>query len=134
VTGALGGSRGGKHLLFTPRLAEGQWLAKKKFATALMDLSDGLGADLPRLAQASGVSFQLEAHSIPRSGRATLSAAINDGEDYELLFTVRPAHAEKLKKEWPFATPLHFIGVMGRRGAKSGFPVGTYGFDHFKQH
>src|SRR6202041_70427 len=124
VTGKLGGSQSGRHLLFKPRLAEGQWLAKKKFATAMMDLSDGLGADLPRLAQASKVSFQLDAKSIPRSPNASLSAAINDGEDYELLFTVRPAHAEKLKKEWPFATPVHFIGVAGRRGAKSGFPVG----------
>jgi hypothetical protein len=51
-----------------------------------------------------------------------------------LLFTLHPTRAEKLKKEWPFATPVHFIGVVGRRGAKSGFPTGTYGFDHFKQH
>jgi len=135
VTGRLGGTQSDRrHLLFEPRLAEGEWLARKKFATAMMDLSDGLGADLPRLAKASGASFQLEARAIPRSPNASLQAAINDGEDYELLFTVRPAHAEKLKKEWPFAAPVHFIGVMGRRGAKSGFPTGTYGFDHFKQH
>jgi thiamine-monophosphate kinase len=134
VTGLLGGTQSGKHLRFAPRLAEGEWLARKKIATAMMDLSDGLGADLPRLAKASGASFQLEAKAIPRSPNASLQAAINDGEDYELLFTVPPSRAEKLKKEWPFATPVHFIGVMGRRGAKSGFPTGTYGFDHFKQH
>jgi len=135
VTGTLGGSQSNlRHLLFTPRLEEGQWLARHRFATALMDISDGLGADLPRLAEASGLSFQLEAKSIPRSPNANLFAAINDGEDYELLFTAPPGRAESLKKKWPFATPLHFIGVMGRRGAKSGFPVGTYGFDHFKQH
>lgn len=134
VTGTLGGTRAKKHLQFDPRLAEGQWLARHGFATALMDLSDGLGADLPRLARASGVSFQLDAKSIPRSPGTSLEAAINDGEDYELLFTVRPARAETLKKEWPFATPVHFIGVMGQRGAKAGFPPGTYGFDHFKQH
>jgi thiamine-monophosphate kinase len=134
VTGKLGGTQSARHLLFEPRLLEGQWLARKKFATAMMDLSDGLGADLPRLARASGVSFQLEAESIPRASHASLRAAMNDGEDYELLFTVRPARAEKLKKEWPFATPVHFIGVMGQPGAKSGFPTGTYGFDHFKQH
>ena len=134
VTGRLGGTQSGKHLRFEPRLAEGQWLARKKFATAMMDLSDGLGADLPRLARASGASFRLEAQAIPCSPNANLRAAINDGEDYELLFTARPSRAEKLKKEWPFATPVHFIGVMGRRGAKSGFPTGTYGFDHIKQH
>jgi thiamine-monophosphate kinase len=134
VTGRLGGTQSGKHLLFEPRLAEGEWLARKKFATAMMDLSDGLGADLPRLAKASGVSFHLAANCIPRARGVDLQAAINDGEDYELLFTMHPARAEKLKKEWPFATPVHFIGVVGRRGARSGFPKGTYGFDHFKQH
>jgi thiamine-monophosphate kinase len=128
VTGRLGGTQAGKHLLFEPRLAEGEWLARK------MDLSDGLGADLPRLAKASSVSFHLAANCIPRAHGVDLQAAINDGEDYELLFTMHPARAEKLKKEWPFATPVHFIGVVGRRGARSGFPKGTYGFDHFKQH
>ncbi len=134
VTGTLGATRAKKHLFFEPRLAEGQWLARKKFATAMMDLSDGLGADLPRLATASRVSFHLAPALVPCSPGASLRAALSDGEDYELLFTVRPARAEKLKKEWPFATPMHFIGVMGRSGAKSGFPQGLYGFDHFKQH
>ena len=134
VTGRLGATRARRHLLFEPRLAEGQWLARKKYATALMDLSDGLGADLPRLAKASRTSFRLDAASIPRAPGATLAAALGDGEDYELLFTVAPDCAQKLKKEWPFATPVHFIGVMGRRGAKSFLPKGSYGFDHFKQH
>ncbi len=135
VTGKLGGTQSNRrHLLFEPRLAEGQWLAKKKFATAMMDLSDGLGADLPRLAEASRVSFHLAAEQIPRTPNANLSAALNDGEDFELLFTVRPERAKSLKKEWPFTAPLHFIGVTGRRGVPSGFPRGTYGFDHFKQH
>ncbi len=57
VTGRLGGTQSGKHLLFEPRLAEGEWLARKKFATAMMDLSDGLGADLPRLAPGLGRKF-----------------------------------------------------------------------------
>jgi thiamine-monophosphate kinase len=134
VTGTLGATRARKHLLFEPRLAEGEWLARHGLATAMMDLSDGLGADLPRLAEASGVSFALEADKVPRARGATLSAAMNDGEDYELLFTVRAASAERLKKEWPFATPVHFIGMMGRRGAKARGPLGAYGFDHFKQH
>jgi thiamine-monophosphate kinase len=135
VTGTLGGTQSNRrHLLFTPRLKEGQWLARNRSATALMDLSDGLGADLPRLAAASGVSFQLDPHGIPCTPKASLHSAMNDGEDYELLFTVRPAHAETLKKKWPFATPLHFIGVMGRGSAKSQLPGGIYGFDHFKQH
>ena len=133
VTGKLGGTQERRHLVFEPRLAEGQWLAQHGMATALMDLSDGLGADLPRLAGASGVGFQLEPEKIPRASGATLSAAMNDGEDYELLFTVKPARAKTLKKKWPFATPLHCIGVMGRRGVESRGSVGVYGFDHFKQ-
>jgi thiamine-monophosphate kinase len=133
VTGQLGGTQARRHLVFEPRLAEGQWLARNKFATALMDLSDGLGADLPRLAQTSGVDFHLALEQIPRARGVTISAAINDGEDYELLFTVKPDRAKSLKKLWPFATPLHCIGVMGRRGRDSRRAVGVYGFDHFKQ-
>jgi thiamine-monophosphate kinase len=133
VTGQLGATRARRHLIFEPRLPEGQWLARHKLASALMDLSDGLGADLPRLARASGLSFQLDFGAIPRAKGATLKAAINDGEDYELLFTVKPADAKTLKKKWPFATPVHCIGVMGARGRQSRKSSFVYGFDHFKQ-
>jgi thiamine-monophosphate kinase len=133
VTGSLGATRMRKHLHFEPRLAEGQWLARQGLATALMDLSDGLGADLPRLADASGVTFRLAAGSIPCARGATVSGAINDGEDYELLFTVNPAHAKNLKKKWPFRIPVHFIGVMGARDEHSRTPRFVHGYDHFKQ-
>ena len=133
VTGRLGATRARRHLVFEPRLAEGQWLARHRLASSLMDLSDGLGADLPRLARASGVGFRLDDAAIPRARGATLKAAINDGEDYELLFTTKPSHAEPLKKEWPFATPLHCIGVMEPRGKGSRKVPLVYGFDHFKQ-
>jgi len=132
VTGRLGGTQAGRHLTFTPRLAEGEWLARRGFASALMDLSDGLGADLPRLAAASGAGFQLDESAIPRSRGATLQAALDDGEDYELLFTVRPSRAESLKKMWPFAAPLHCIGVMQSR-RKTADALSAHGFDHFKQ-
>jgi thiamine-monophosphate kinase len=133
VTGRLGATRARHHLVFEPRLAEGQWLARHKLASALMDLSDGIGADLPRLARASGVFFQLDFAAIPRARGATLREAINDGEDYELLFTVRPSHTKTLRKKWPFATPLHCIGVMGSRDVESREPFFAHGFDHFKQ-
>ena len=133
VTGRLGATRAKRHLVFEPRLAEGQWLARQRLASSLMDLSDGLGADLPRLAKASGVGFQLDPEAIPRARGATVSEAINDGEDYELLFTAKPAHAETLKKKWPFATPLHCIGVMAPRARKARESSFIYGFDHFKQ-
>ena len=132
VTGRLGATRARRHLLFEPRLAEGEWLARHGFASSLMDLSDGVGADLPRLARASGVGFQLDPQAIPRARGATLSAALNDGEDYELLFTATPSHAKTLKKKWPFTTPLHSIGVMTPRGTKSRDAIFAHGFDHFK--
>jgi thiamine-monophosphate kinase len=133
VTGRLGATRARRHLIFEPRLPEGQWLARHRLASSLMDLSDGLGADLPRLARASGVGFRLDDAAIPKARGATLKAAINDGEDYELLFTTKPSHAKTLKKEWPFATPLHCIGVMEPRGKGSRKVPLVYGFDHFKQ-
>jgi thiamine-monophosphate kinase len=133
VTGRLGATRSRHHLVFEPRLAEGQWLARHKLASSLMDLSDGLGADLPRLAKASGVGFRLDAAAIPRARGVTPTEACNDGEDYELLFTARPSHAKTLKKKWPFATPLHSIGVVESCGKGSRKIPRFYGFDHFKQ-
>jgi thiamine-monophosphate kinase len=129
VTGRLGGTQARRHLTFAPRLAEGRWLARNRAATAMMDLSDGLGADLPRLAEASGLGYAVDRESIPRRRGATIEASIHDGEDYELLFTVAPARAAWLKKKWPFATPLHCMGIM-RKGPSTAL---AHGFDHFKQ-
>jgi len=99
VTGRLGGSIHGKHLDFTPRLREAAWLVNNGWVTAMMDLSDGLAKDLPRLARMSGVGFELNRDSLPCSEGSTLAQAIGDGEDYELLFTsgddLKPAWHEK---------------------------------------
>lgn len=93
-----------KHLYPEPRLALGQWLARKRLATAMMDLSDGLSTDLPRLCAASGVGARIRAACLPTllsspsrrdkdapSQGRSLALALNGGDDYELLFTVRPA-------------------------------------------
>lgn len=133
VTGRLGGSFPEKHLCFEPRLKEGQWLAKKKFASAMMDLSDGLGKDLPRLAGASKLSFELYSTAIPCRRGCSVHQAVNDGEDYELLFTVAPSRVKTLLRQWPFRTPLTCIGKMQRASV----PVKTdgvkmRGFDHFR--
>ncbi len=132
VTGKLGATQARRHLVFEPRLAEGQWLARQKIATALMDLSDGLGADLPRLARASGIGFQIDPKLLPRARGATVAQALNDGEDYELLFTTSAADAKTLKKKWPFATPVRCIGSAGPREGKAQEPFRAHGFDHFK--
>ena len=65
VTGHLGGSIAGHHLDFVPRLREGRWLAETASPSAMMDLSDGLGSDLPRLARASGCGFEVDLSSLP---------------------------------------------------------------------
>jgi len=92
VTGALGGSLPSRrHLMFTPRLVEADWLATQLGAHlhAMMDVSDGLGIDAARLAGASHAAAVIEAERLPRHQHvATWRAAAGDGEDYELLFTV----------------------------------------------
>lgn len=94
-----------KHLYPEPRLAMGQWLAKERLASAMMDLSDGLSSDLPRLCAASGVGARLESAKIPGIGNSDaarklgsdpLHLALNGGDDYELLFTVPPQNAKSM--------------------------------------
>jgi thiamine-monophosphate kinase len=82
-----------KHLYPRPRVELGDWLAKRGFVSAMMDLSDGLSTDLPRLCEASGVGAEIDESVLPVSklvanGEAT-RLALNGGDDYELLFTVR---------------------------------------------
>jgi len=111
VTGRLGGSFPHRHLRFEPRLSEGLWLAKQKAVHAMMDLSDGLGIDLPRLAKASGCSFAICPGDLPRN-RLSAEKAVNDGEDYELLVAIDPKSFPALPKRWPFSIPLTPIGKL----------------------
>ena len=133
VTGTLGGSWPRRHLTFTPRLQEGQWLARKKIPSAMMDLSDGLGADLPRLARMSKIGFQIHPAKLPLVPGATGRQALSRGEDYELLFTVPKAKAVQLRKTWPFSTRLTEIGVC--LPSRAGFHAGglpLQGYDHLR--
>lgn len=134
VTGSLGGSLGsGRHLRFPPRLAEGEWLAKGRWASSLMDVSDGLASDLPRLARASDVDWSLEEGRVPRRRGCSLEQALCDGEDYELLFTVEPDRESALRKEWPFSTRLTRIGVcLPPSSGTPGRTSSSHGFDHFR--
>ena len=113
VTGRLGGSIAGKHLAFTPRLAEAAWLAKHLRPSAMMDLSDGLAKDLPRLAASSRCGLELsgEIPATPGCGRAQ---ALGDGEDYELLLTADPARWKKAAVAWREAFPKLELTVVGR--------------------
>lgn len=90
VTGPLGGSLRGRHLTFEPRLREGAEVAALG-ATAMIDLSDGLSSDAAHLAAASGIRIVLDADAIPvHADAGGLDAALRDGEDFELLFTLPP--------------------------------------------
>jgi thiamine-monophosphate kinase len=132
VTGRLGGSIRGRHLRFEPRLAEGRWLGGQRGVRAMMDLSDGLGRDLPRLAAASGLSFHLDPARLPRDAGCTVEQAVNDGEDYELLIAAAPSAAEALRAAWPFRTRLTGIGRLlppSARAETGG--VTLVGYDHF---
>lgn len=135
VTGRLGGSLGGKHLDFTPRLAEARWLVTNFRLHAMMDLSDGLAADLPRLATASHCGYEILHDRLPLTPGATIDRALGDGEDFELLFALAPRHAVKLERAWKksFArVPLTRIGELNQQSA-IGNQQSSRGYDHFKK-
>ena len=97
VTGPLGRSlSSGWHLRFVPRIAQAQYLAGKHKPTAMIDISDGLAADLGHILRESRVGAMIEESSIPRRGKAYLKDALYDGEDFELLFTIPASRAQKL--------------------------------------
>jgi len=116
VTGKLGGSfKSGRHLRFKPRLHEAQWMAEQRGVTSIMDLSDGLGSDLPKLALASACSFKINQESLPLHRGCSIRDAISNGEDYELLVTVAPQLFPSLQSQWSRTfrgLRLTSIGVM----------------------
>ena len=132
VTGRLGGSLAGKHLDFTPRVEEAAWLVRHFKPSAMMDLSDGLGKDLPRLASASGCGFQIDESALPVSPDCTPAQAIGDGEDFELLFTLPSSQVADLFSRWPAKFPDLPLTAIGRMTAGGeGIPLAG-GWDHFK--
>jgi thiamine-monophosphate kinase len=78
------------HFYPQPRIAQGEWLRRRRLATAALDVSDGLSTDLAHLCQESGVTAVVEADWLPRAEAASLAQALHGGEDYEILFTARP--------------------------------------------
>ena len=101
VTGPLGGSIRGKHLTFTPRVKEALLLHEHANLHAMIDISDGLAADLNHILEESRCGAVLVAESVPRSPDATLQQALGDGEDFELIVAVSPPDGERLLREQP---------------------------------
>jgi thiamine-monophosphate kinase len=131
VTGRLGGSISRKHLHFEPRLKEADWLVSHFKPTAMMDLSDGLAKDLPRLAEASKCGFELDFEALPKNSGCGVEQALGDGEDYELLFAIKQEQAEGLIDAWSKQFPdleLSAIGRLVERG--KGIKL-SGGWDHF---
>ena len=132
VTGRLGGSLHGRHLKFTPRIEEARWLTKHFPIHAMMDLSDGLGADLPRLARSSGVGFEVDENAVPRHRGCSVRHAIGAGEDYELLFAVSPQVSAELQRRWRKRWPLELTRIGRLTKAKSSPENWPAGYVHFK--
>ena len=117
VTGTLGGSGFGRHLRFQPRVREALELAQTVVIHSMMDISDGLSTDLNRICWQSGVGALLFAEQIPISKDAKrnkdpLSAALNDGEDFELLFTLSKKEYKKLRARWNKKPAVTAAGII----------------------
>ena len=135
VTGKLGGSIRRRHLNFVARIEEARWLTANFKVHAMMDLSDGLGADLPRLARASGLAFSIDERALPVSRGCTVQQAISDGEDYELLFAISRRDRARLERMWHRKFPklgLTRIGSLHQR-SKLKHQAFLRGYVHFRQ-
>jgi thiamine-monophosphate kinase len=113
-------------------MAEGRWLGAERGVSAMMDLSDGLGGDLPKMAKESRCSFRISTGGLPLNRGCTFREGISDGEDYELLLTVKPRSWPDLQERWTSVhprLPLTAIGVLLPAGEKSSLLAP--GFDHF---
>lgn len=147
VTGSLGGSAYGRHLDFTPRLAEGEWLCGRGEVTACTDVSDGLIKDLPGML-GRGLDAKVDLTRIPVAesasllskgdGKPALEHALMDGEDHELAFSARAAAADALETDFRKAFPgtaLTRIGTAAKGERRltdlKGEAVAGRGFSHF---
>lgn len=111
-----------KHLYPEPHLVLGQWLTKNRAVTAMLDISDGLSSDLPRLCAASRVGARVHSARVPllliseadrRRGFDPLQLALQGGDDYELLFTVSRRSMTRIPKSFQ-GVRLTAIGEITR--------------------
>ena len=132
-----------------PRVRAGMLLGRNRAASACMDTSDGLADAVRQIAEASNVGIALDGRALPiaddvrrwhdAQGVSTLDAAVSGGDDYELLFTVRPAHRGRLRdvRRHLGDLPITQIGVVTKDPNTWLRPDGDErplpeGFDHFR--
>lgn len=113
VTGNIGGSIKHRHLDFTPRLREARFLVKNFKINSMIDVSDGLLADLGHILDQSNRGAVIYEDAVPVSKDAlNFDSAVRDGEDFELVFTLPERYTLRLLKTWPFKTPVSKIGKI----------------------
>jgi len=139
VTGSLGGSIKGKHLKFTPRIKEARSLVENFKITAMIDISDGLTADLSQILKASKVGAKIYEERIPLSREARgISDALFSGEEFELLFTASRSQAERILKKFPgkiraigeIVGPRFGLRLISKKLSEK--IISPQGFDHFR--
>ena len=153
VTGELGGSIIEYHLNFNPRITESRWLTDSFEIHAMIDLSDGLASDLRHLLTmntgAEILTSALPIRHIPHepaqqnpSGKTALLAALTDGEDYELLFTVSPKDTISVLDGWRKRFPDTSLKCIGKITDQPGIhlrdengttPLTIHGYDHLQK-
>ena len=138
---------------FTPRIKEAHWLAENFDLHDMIDLSDGLATDLRHLLGknlgteilTTALPIRSEAKFFAKenpSGKTALLAALTDGEDYELLFTVAANDAVTVVDDWKLQFPETSLKCIGKITDKPGItlcndkgarPLMLHGFDHLQQ-
>jgi thiamine-monophosphate kinase len=139
-----------QHFYPVPRVKEARLLATRRLATAMIDISDGLSSDLHHLCEASGVGARLDLHRMPVTKMLTAYAkrkrrdpylyALEGGEDFELLFTVRPSRVKELKhlqsekrirayRLGEVTSKRHGVTLVDQHREK---PLAVRGYEHFK--
>jgi thiamine-monophosphate kinase len=128
------------------RCEAGMWLAQCGLVHCMMDLSDGLSMDLPRMCAASGVGAEIHAADLPVFPESRLwgcdpvELALHGGEDFELLFSVPRSKGRIFEEKYPSHFPrITRIGSMTRDAGKiwmleqgkSRRPLLEHGYDHF---
>jgi thiamine-monophosphate kinase len=130
-----------------PRCEAGEWLAQSNLVHCMMDLSDGLSIDLPRMCAASRVGAEISSEKVPVFPESRLwkcdplALALHGGEDFELLFSVPKYKKQRLEKSYPLRfPPITQIGELiqgegkvwiSEPGRKRRSLLGR-GFDHFQ--